>query len=179
MQHANDIDPFIDRHVEDNVPTKWKTAHAWRQFVPCTTHLRLCRQHPELPVELIHPAIGGGRNVIGDVVPDFQGVGLCKRPPRYLRHSSDCRFGNSSDARFVLDGFGIPGFAPPARGVEVWHQDKFVSRATPLDAYANCFVRRNRPTQNIDPDTPPSAPRNTGLVLSDLSERKPDNEDNR
>lgn len=71
-----------------------------------------------------------------------------------------------------------PG-APAARGVEVWHQDKFVSRATPLDAYANCFVRRNRPTQNIDPDTPPSASRNTGLVLSDLSARKPDDEDNR
>lgn len=69
--------------------------------------------------------------------------------------------------------------APAARGVEVWHEDKFVSRASPLDAYANCFVRRNRPTQNIDPDTPPSAPRNTGLVLSDLSARKPDEEDNR
>jgi len=69
--------------------------------------------------------------------------------------------------------------APPARGVEVWHEDKFVSRATPLDAYANCFVRRNRPTQNIDPDTPAAAPRNTGLALRDLSARKPDDEENR
>ena len=69
--------------------------------------------------------------------------------------------------------------APAARGVEVWHEDKFVSRATPLDAYANCFVRRNRPTQNIDPDTPPAAPRNTGLALRDLSARKPHDEENR
>jgi len=61
--------------------------------------------------------------------------------------------------------------APPARGVEVWHDDKFVSRATPLDAYANCFVRRHRPTQNIDPATPPAAPRHTGLALRNLRAR--------
>jgi transposase InsO family protein len=69
--------------------------------------------------------------------------------------------------------------AAPARGVEVWHDDKFISRATPLDAYANCFVRRNRPTQNIDPDTPPTTPRNTGLALRDLSARKPHDEEPR
>ncbi len=63
-----------------------------------------------------------------------------------------------------------PG-APPARGVEVWFDEKFVSRATALDAYANCFVRRNRPTQNIDSDTPPAAPRSSGLALRDLSAR--------
>ncbi len=61
--------------------------------------------------------------------------------------------------------------APPARGVEVWHDDKFVARATPLDAYANCFVRRNRPTQNIDPATPPAAPRSAGLALRNLRAR--------
>jgi len=71
-----------------------------------------------------------------------------------------------------------PG-APPARGVELWHADKFVSRATPLDAYANCFVRRNRPTQNIDPDTPAAAPRNTGLALRDLSAHKPGDKEHR
>jgi transposase InsO family protein len=62
-----------------------------------------------------------------------------------------------------------PG-APPARGVEVWHDDQFVARATPLDAYANCFVRRHRPTQNIDPDTPAAAPR-SGLALRHLRAR--------
>jgi transposase InsO family protein len=71
-----------------------------------------------------------------------------------------------------------PG-APPARGVEVWLDEKFVGRASPLDAYANCFVRRNRPTQNIDTDTPPAAPRNTGLALRDLSARQPDDEEKR
>jgi transposase InsO family protein len=71
-----------------------------------------------------------------------------------------------------------PG-APPARGVEVWLDEKFVGRASPLDAYANCFVRRNRPTQNIDADTPPTAPRRSGLALRDLSARKPDDEEKR
>ena len=71
-----------------------------------------------------------------------------------------------------------PG-APATRGVEVWHEDKFVSRATVLDAYANCFVRRNRPTQNIDPDTPAPAPRNTGLALRDLPAHKPGDQEKR
>ena len=63
--------------------------------------------------------------------------------------------------------------APPSRGVELWHEGAFVSRATALDAYANCFVRRHRPSQGIDPGTPPPAPRNTGLVFRDLFTRKP------
>jgi len=69
-----------------------------------------------------------------------------------------------------------PG-APPARGVEIWHDETFVARATPLDAYANCFVRRYRPTQNIDTDTPPPAPRNTALALHDLRTRTPFDEE--
>ena len=68
---------------------------------------------------------------------------------------------------------------PPARGVDVWHDEQFVARATPLDAYANCFVRRHHPTQSIDPDTPPAAPRNTGLALHHLRARTPDDEEPR
>ena len=71
-----------------------------------------------------------------------------------------------------------PG-APPARGVQVWHEDKFVSRATPLDAYANCFVRRQRPTQIIDPDTPPTTPRHSGLALRDLHPSTPNDKEPR
>ena len=67
--------------------------------------------------------------------------------------------------------------APARRGIEVWHKGQFVSRATPLDAYANCFVRRNRPSQSIDVDTPPATPRNSGLALRNLRARKPDNEE--
>jgi hypothetical protein len=63
--------------------------------------------------------------------------------------------------------------------VEVWLDEKFVGRATPLDAYANCFVRRNRPTQNIDADMPPTAPRSSGLALRELSARPLDDEEKR
>ena len=58
--------------------------------------------------------------------------------------------------------------APASRGIEVWHEGRFVERARPLDAYANCFVRRHRPTQGIETDTPAATPRPTGLALRDL-----------
>lgn len=61
--------------------------------------------------------------------------------------------------------------APPSRGVELWREGVFLGRARALDAYANCFVRRNRPSQGIDADTPALAPRNTGLVFRDLQPR--------
>lgn len=71
-----------------------------------------------------------------------------------------------------------PG-APASRGVEVWHDGQFVSRATPLDAYANCFVRRNRPSQTIDADSAPGAPRNSALALRHLRRRSPQDEEPR
>ena len=114
MQHTDNIDSVIKRQVENNVAPNWKAAHARRQFVAGTAHHWLRRQHPELRIELIDPAIGGSRIVVGDLIPDFQDIGLCKRPPRYMRHSSDRRLGGSSGARFKLDRFGIPGFTRPA-----------------------------------------------------------------
>ena len=66
--------------------------------------------------------------------------------------------------------------APPSRGVEVWHKDKFIARATPLDAYANCFVRRNRPSRTLDPDSKPPSPRPSGLTLRNLPPPKPEGE---
>ncbi len=57
---------------------------------------------------------------------------------------------------------------PAARGVEVWHEQRFVQRARLLDAYANCHVRRQRPTQGLQPDTPAASPRPTGLALREL-----------
>jgi transposase InsO family protein len=67
--------------------------------------------------------------------------------------------------------------APASRGIEVWHRDQFVARATPLDAYANCFVRRHRPSQTLEPDAPAAAPRNSSLALRHLRTPKPDHEE--
>jgi putative transposase len=58
--------------------------------------------------------------------------------------------------------------APAARGIEVWHEGRFIERARQLDAYANCFVRRHRPTQGIETDTPAAAPPASGLALREL-----------
>ena len=66
--------------------------------------------------------------------------------------------------------------APTSRGVEVWHQTKFIARATPLDAYANCFVRRNRPSRTLEADTKAPAPRPSGLSLRTLKSRPADQE---
>jgi len=66
--------------------------------------------------------------------------------------------------------------APTSRGIEVWHQDKFIARATPLDAYANCFVRRNRPSRTLESDTKAPAPRASGLSLRSLQSGKPNGE---
>ena len=66
--------------------------------------------------------------------------------------------------------------APTSRGVEVWHQDKFVARALPLDAYANCFVRRNRPSRTLETDTKAPSPRPSGLSLRTLKSRPSDQE---
>jgi hypothetical protein len=64
--------------------------------------------------------------------------------------------------------------APPSRGVEVWHQDRFIARAMPLDAYANCFVRRNHPARTLEADSKAPAPRPSGITLRKLAPYKPD-----
>lgn len=66
--------------------------------------------------------------------------------------------------------------APASRGIEVWHENRFIARATPLDAYANCFVRRNRPSRTLESDTPAPAPRPSGLSLRSLNARPTDEE---
>jgi len=68
--------------------------------------------------------------------------------------------------------------APPSRGIEVWYENRFIARATPVDAYANCFVRRNRPSRTLETDTPAPAPRASGLSLRTLKSR-PGDEDSR
>ena len=73
MQHTYDVDSVIKRSVENKVPSKWKAAHPGSEFVAGTAHHWLRREHLELLAELIHPAIGGGWIVVGDVVPDFAG----------------------------------------------------------------------------------------------------------
>lgn len=58
--------------------------------------------------------------------------------------------------------------APASRGVEVWHAGEFRGRARVVDAYANCFVKRQRLSRTVHSDTPAAAPRGVGLPLRKL-----------
>jgi transposase InsO family protein len=58
--------------------------------------------------------------------------------------------------------------APPSRGVEVWHAGEFRGRARVVDAYANCFVKRQRLSRTVHSDTPAAPPPATGLSLRQL-----------
>ena len=57
-------------------------------------------------------------------------------------------------------------------------RDRAVSPHT-VKTYANCFVRRNRPTQLVEPDSPPAEPRASGLALRDLRPTHPDDKEPR
>ena len=63
-----------------------------------------------------------------------------------------------------------PG-AAPGRAVQVWHHSRRLPDATPLDAYANCFVKRHRPSRNLQPDRPAPEPKST-LALRELRRRE-------
>ena len=63
---------------------------------------------------------------------------------------------------------------PAGRGIEVWHEGRLAVCAKPVDAYANCFVRRRRPTQTIEATEPAASaaaaapPRASTLALRNL-----------
>jgi hypothetical protein len=56
-----------------------------------------------------------------------------------------------------------------ARGVTVLFRDRVIETAKPVDAYANCFVRRNPDTKLLTPTTSATVPA-AGLPLRDLPE---------
>jgi putative transposase len=60
-------------------------------------------------------------------------------------------------------------FDPAKKGapVDIWHRDNKVQTARVVDAYANCFVKRNNETRALETDTRPAAPA-PGLRLRDL-----------
>ncbi len=60
-----------------------------------------------------------------------------------------------------------PG-TPIGRPIQVWHEGQQFQLAKPVDVYANCFVRRQRPSLTATPDTPAPEPYDTGLSLHTL-----------
>lgn len=64
-----------------------------------------------------------------------------------------------------------PG-APPERPVQVCHQGRFIEQAKPVQTYANCFVKRNRPSWTLNTDEPAPEPAPSGMKLRDLPDDK-------
>lgn len=60
-----------------------------------------------------------------------------------------------------------PG-AAPERPVQVRHQGTFIELAKPVQTYANCFVKRNRPSWTLNVDGPAPEPSSSGLKLRAL-----------
>jgi hypothetical protein len=60
--------------------------------------------------------------------------------------------------------------AAPQRPVQVCHQGKVVEQATPVETYANCFVKRHRPSWTLNADGPAPEPPAAGLPLRELSD---------
>jgi len=54
------------------------------------------------------------------------------------------------------------------RKVQVCHQGRFVAVARPVDLYANCFVKRDRPSAQLEADAAPPAPVPSSLKLHQL-----------
>ncbi len=51
------------------------------------------------------------------------------------------------------------------RSVQVWHDGQFIEQAKPVDLYANCFVKRERPSSQLNADRPAPQPPSSGLKL--------------
>ena len=73
------------------------------------------------------------------------------------------------DASLVGETVTLRFEASPTRPriVQVWHAGRKVHDAKVVDVYANCFVKRDRPTNGLTTSAPPDAPP-PGLRLSDM-----------
>ncbi len=64
-------------------------------------------------------------------------------------------------------------YDPSMRGapIDVWHRGKKVHTARVVDAYANCFVKRNHALKTHEPQSGASAPPPAALRMSDIAAR--------
>ena len=68
--------------------------------------------------------------------------------------------------------------APPERAVQVCHAGKLIELASPVQTYANCFVKRERPSWTLSADGPAPQPPPSALRLRELPDQDaPDREE--
>lgn len=66
--------------------------------------------------------------------------------------------------------------AAPGRPIAIWHDGHPHGLARVVDLYANCFVKRQRPSRTLDPDAPAPEPAKRGLALRRLARADDDKE---
>jgi len=69
--------------------------------------------------------------------------------------------------------------APPGRPIEVCHADNTRQLAKPVDAYANCFVKRHRPSWTLSTEAPAPEPSPSRIALRHLTEEDDDTQEDR
>ncbi len=60
--------------------------------------------------------------------------------------------------------------AAPGRPIQIWHKGRRIQLSKPVDLYANCFVKRHRPSQAPCPGAPAPEPASSPLALRDLDD---------
>jgi transposase InsO family protein len=60
--------------------------------------------------------------------------------------------------------------APAGRPVQVCHEGRQIQLAKPVDLYTNCFVKRDRPSRTLRPDTVAPQPTPSALALRGLTD---------
>ena len=58
--------------------------------------------------------------------------------------------------------------APPERPIQVCFEGERLAMARPVDTYANCFVKRDRPSRTLAVDGPVAEPAPSALRLREL-----------
>jgi hypothetical protein len=84
------------------------------------------------------------------------------------------------DAALVGDHVTLrydPAKTPDKRAVEVWHQGKRIEIARRVDVLANCFVKRNHVTRQLQVPKPDGNELPEGLSLRQLVDRSADLDD--
>lgn len=69
--------------------------------------------------------------------------------------------------------------APPERPVQVCHAGKRIALASPVQTYANCFVKRDRPSWTLTSDAPAPQPAPSALRLRELPDQEVDDGEER
>lgn len=69
-----------------------------------------------------------------------------------------------------------PG-AAAGRPVQLWHDGRQIQLAKPVDLYANCFVKRDRPSRTLSPNTSAPEPTPSALTLRGLTDDHDTQED--